>query len=370
MMTNFLLDWTSLSANVYVAYTQIFFSAVSIVFLFIYLDKAFEDIYRDAKVKPYRHLFGKYIFLYLCNVVSTYLTLMIGVLGALLSIVILLLNVLYIGLVFHRTGKDLTTSDLEIELTLYTREIIRKHIIYISGYVLLLILVIYCNNKENLFKPQKLGPGTIQSEDYEDIRNHLISLGMKQTIVEDLSPTECNYLKTAKSISSQSDTRTANGGVIQFYTYRITLEKSSRILIYYKWLQEPSNRLFQILEFDTGDLLHICELSSRSLYDDVHTQIPTEIISINDSINLNGHPYTEQKLANTGDNLRGYLAFSCTFPDGVLKLRQPMQIRLYYQVSIFNLPYLKIVDYMNYYDKYVNNMVYNRLTIPVADLYK
>lgn len=370
MMFNFLLDWTSISANSYVAYTQIFFSAISIVFLFIYLDKAFENMYQDAKVKPYKHLFSKYIFLYLCNVVCTYLTIVIGILGALISIVVLLLNVLYIALVFHQTGKDLTTSALEIELTSFTKKNTHKYILFIVGYVVVLIFVIYCNNKQNLFEPQKPGPGIVYSQDCEKTKQLLVSLGMKQNVVDDLSPTECNYLATAKAIASQTDMCDANGGVIQFFTYRITLDSSERILVYYHWLQEPSNRLFQVLEFDADDFYNICELSSRCLYDDSKTHQPMEIVSIEDSTNINGHPYTDQKLANTGDSLRGYLAFSYALSSDLQKPVQPMQLKLYYQVSIFNLPYLKIVDYMNYYDKYVNNIVYNRLTVPITSLYK
>ncbi len=371
MMVNFLLDWTSINSNLYVAYIQIAISVFIIVFLFIHLDKGFCTMYHDAGLNKYPHQFFKYIFLYLCNVVSTYLTIRLGILGALIAIIILLLNVLYIALAFRNIGKNLTSTNLEIELCSFSKEITRKYFIYLIGYILVLILTIYYSNKGSLVSSQSLDNNPNISKEYEDTKSHLISLGMNRTIVEDLSNKEYSYLSSAYSLTSQIDVQNANGGVIKINTYRIKLTNNSeRILIYYEWIEEPSNRLFQIIEYNTDSLHNICEINSSCLYRAPDSTISMEIASLDNSINRAGNPYTEQKLANIGDSLRGYLAFSYASLDSTNSPTSDMQINLYYQVSIFNLPYLKIVDYMNYYDKYKTNIVYNKLSIPVKDLFK
>lgn len=370
MLLNFMLDWTSLNTNPYVAYLQIACSTMVIVFLFIYLDKAFSSMYKDAGVAPYRYSFTKYIFLYLGNVVSTFLTIQTGILGALISIVILLFNVLYVGLAFHRIGKDLTFTALEIEFSSYGKNTLRKHICFICGYILVLCIIIYLNNKGNLFIPHESGRGSNLTEEYNNTKANLVSLGMDPSIVEDLAITEYEYLKEAISITSQINRYTINGGYIKFTTYRIKLKDSERIIVYYKWMEEPSNRLFQILEYDIGSLRNVCELNSRCLYTDPEQHMTMEIASVENSLNHKANPYTDQKLSNTGESLRGFLAFSYSSVEVPAKEIADMKINFYYQVSIFNLPYLKIVDYMNYYEQYQNNIVYNRLTIPVTELFK
>ncbi len=369
MMFNFLLDWTSINSNLYVAYLQITISAVIIIFLFIQLDKGFGSMYSDAGLTSYGHQFSKYILLYLCNVVSTYLTIQLGILGALIAIIILLLNVLYVALVFHRVGKDLTSSNLEIEFTAYSSKNNRNRMLFIIGYILVLALTIYYNNKSSLLASQSPDNNIGINQEFENTKSKLISLGMQKNIVEDLSPRECQYLSTANSLSSQTDTHNANGGTIKFTTYRIKLHNSERILIYYKWLKEPGNRLFQILEYNANCLKNICELNSSCLYNNPDSNTSMEISPIENSINENGHPYTNQKLSNIGDTLRGYFAFSYSKVEYSKLSTDSMQLNLYYQVSIFNLPYLKIVDYMNHYDKYTSNMVYNKLSIPITDLF-
>lgn len=369
MLLNFLLDWTSINTNQYVAYLQITCSAVIIVLLFIYLDKAFSSMYVDAGVGPYKNQFAKYIFLYLSNVVSTFLTIQTGILGALISIVILLLNVLYIALVFRRVGKDLTLSTLEIEFSTYEKNTLRKHIYFICGYIVVLCAIIYHNNKGNLFTPHESGRGSELTREYETTKTKLVSLGMKQAIVNDLSITEYEYLKEAQALTSQTNMFNINGGYIRFTTYRVKLKDSERIIVYYKWIEEPSNRLFQILEYSTGSLRNICELNSRCLYTDPEQQKTMAISSVENSLNHQANPYTEQKLSNTGDSLRGFLSFGYSSVNSTTDELADMEINLYYQVSIFNLPYLKIVDYMNYYDQYYTSIVYSRLTIPVTELF-
>ncbi len=369
MMFNFLMDWTSINSNLYVAYLQITISAVIIIFLFIQLDKGFGSMYIDANLTSYEHHFSKYILLYLCNVVSTYLTIQLGILGALIAIIILLLNVLYVALVFHRVGKDLTSSNLDIEFATYSSKHIHHHILFITGYILILALTIYFNNKSTLLASQSPDNNIGINHEFIDTKSKLISLGMQKNIVEDLSPRECQYLSTAISLSSQTDTKNANGGTIKFTTYRIKLYNSERILIYYKWLKEPENRLYQILEYSSNYLQNICELNSCFLYNNPDSNTSFEISSIENSINESGHPYTNQKISNIGDTLRGYFAFSYSQVDNSKLSTDSIQLNLYYQVSIFNLPYLKIVDYMNHYEKYTSNMVYNKLSIPITDLF-
>ncbi len=370
MMVNFLLDWTSISSNLYVTYIQITCSLIIITLLFIYLDKGFSSMYADAGFTSYRHPLFKYIFLYFCNVVSTYLTIQLGVLGALVSIIILLINVLYIALTFHRIGNELTKSSLEIELSTYTKSLLNKHFFYIAFYIVILGVTIYFSNKGSLFTPQSPDGSVNVSLKYEKIQSKLISLGMDKDLVKDLPTNENEYLSSASSILVQTDTKNANGGAIKFTTYRIKLDDAERILIYYNWIKEPDNRLFQILEYNQSSLHNICELNSCSLYSHPDNNQTIRISSVEDNINNAGNPYTNQKLSNVGDSLRGYLAFSYSPVDSSSLPLLDMQVELYYQVSIFNLPYLKIVDYMNDYEKYRTSIVYNRLTIPIIDLFK
>ena len=370
MMVNFLLDWTTINTNHYIAYIQIALSAIIIVFLFIHLDKGFSSMYADAGILKYRHRLLTYIFLYLCNVVSIYLTIELSIIGAIVSILILLLNVLYIALAFLRIGKDLTTSSLEIELSTYTKEVFHKYIKYIALYILLLGITIYYSNKSSLYASTPPDTNITSSQDHEAIKSKLISLGMKKNIVSDLSAKEYDYLSTVQSITTQIDKKNANGGVIQFISYHFQLKDCERILVYYEWLKEPGNRLFQVLEFDIHNFCYTFDLNSGCLYNDLDTNMPIKIASVDNSINIFGNPYTEQKLSNEGELLRGYLAFSYNTSDASRLDLSEMKINLYYQVSIFNLPYLKIVDYMNYYDKYKTSIVYNKLTIPITTLFQ
>ncbi len=369
MMVNFLLDWTSISSNLYVTYIQITCSLIIITLLFIYLDKGFSSMYADAGFSSYRHSLFKYIFLYFSNVVSTYLTIQLGVLGALMAIIILLVNVVYVALAFHRIGKELTKSSLEIELSTYSKALIRKHFYYIAFYIVILGVTIYFSNKGSLFTPPSPDGGVEVSQKYEKIQSKLISLGMAKSIVEDLPTSEYEYLSTASSILAQTDTKHANGGTIEFTTYRIKLSNSERIVVYYKWVEEPDNRLFQILEYQQNSLHNICELNSCNLYSHPDNNLSIRIASVEDNINNIGNPFTNQKLSNVGDSLRGYLGFSYSPVDSSTLPLVDMQVNLYYQVSIFNLPYLKIVDYMNDYEKHSTSIVYNRLTIPINDLF-
>ena len=370
MMINFLLDWTSFNSNIYVAYIQITVSSILIIIFFIQMDSGFSAMYHDAGIANYPHQFFKYIFLYLCNVLSTYLTMQLGILGALISIIILLLNVLYISLAFHKIGKTLTFSSLEIEISSYSHEMIRKHFFLVGGYILVLAVTIYYSNKSSLLVSQSPHNNIEISKEYEDTKSRLVSLGMKKSIVEDLPTSEYDYLTAAYSISSQADIQKVNGGTIQFTCYRIKSSNSERVVVYYKWLKEPDNRLFQILEFCTVGLQNICELNSGCIYSDPDSNLSMELPSQELSINKAGNPYTNQKLSNIGDSLRGFLAFSYSPVDTAKLPLNDMQINLYYQVSIFNLPYLKIVDYMDYYNNYKTNIVYNKLSVPITDLFK
>ena len=369
ILLNFLLDWTSINTNPYVAYIQITISGILVILLFIHLDKGFHSMYRDAGIRTYPHRLFKYIFLYLCNLASTFLTIRFGIIGAIISILILLLNVLYIILAFRDIGKTLTTSTLDIELDSYGTERVRRHVLFIISYLVLLTFIIYFSNKGALVTTRTPENNVEISEELQKTKKNLISLGMNKSIVEDLALKEYEYLATAYDIDTQTNVHNANGGVIRFTIYRVKLANAERIIVHYQWIEVPGNRLFQIVEYSKGSLHNIHELTSRCLYNEVDISTSMEIPSVVTSINLAGNPYTNQKLSNFGDSLRGYLSFSYINPDTYNFPFKEMQIDLYYQVSIFNLPYLLIDDYMNYYDQYSTSIVYNRLTVPITKLF-
>lgn len=370
MLLNFLLDWTSIYENRVIMSLQLICSITLITLLFYYLNTGFRGFYQEAGIPKYSNHLVFYIPLYWCTLAATYLAHRLGVLGALISIPILLLNILYIAIVFYRLGKSLSTTELEIDLNYFSKDSKQKILLLLCSYLVLLTVTIFLSNKGAFFESTSIIIDTNIATTSNEIRQKLQRLGMDEAIIDDLSldSTEFNEFASAQAIYQNKDTYQINGGELELSIFNVKRPEDYRLLIYYQWISEPSNRLYHIIECQSEDFNNVTNLNSRCLYDTVSQDKSTyQLSSISTGLNDGDFPYTHQKLSNDGTRLRGYLAFSYTT---INDSNDPLNLILnyYYQVSIFNLPYINIMDYMNHYDHLSSSYVYSRLSIPFTQM--
>lgn len=364
MLINFLIDWTIYHNNLVVTYIQIAFSATLIVLLFYNLNLAFKAIYASANITPYNNRLAQYITLYLCSISTTYLTVHLGILGALLSLFILILNILFLMLTFLQIGKMLSTVDIEITVTHYTKEETKRTISCLILYGIILCVTVFFSNKA-IFLPFSISKTLSEKQSsIEEAEKKLLDLDIPTDVLNDLPSSEIEYLLQATSIQSSKSIRTANNGSLEITLYEVDCSDYYRVIVHYKWLTPPSNRLYQILECQFNNEMPAEDITGLSVFTDEENNNILETPNLSIGLNNACYPYVQHKLSNDGDDLRGYLAFS--YRTEPKKKPTKFTVNCYYQVSVFNLPYLNIIDYMNEYKNHTNSFVFDRLNIPLT----
>lgn len=360
MLFNFLIDWTIYHNNLVITYIQITVSAILIVLLFFNLNLAFKTVYHLAGITSYSNRLAQYIILYLCSIAATYLTVHLGVLGAMISLLILIFNILFLMLTFLQIGNVLSTVDIDITITHYTVSDKKRSVFLLGIYGVLLFFTVLFSNKA-IFLPFSTSNTSSKQSSIADAENRLLNLGMKKEILDDLPASEIEYLLKANSVTERQNIRSINKGTLEITFYEIDCPDFKRVIVHYRWLTPPSNRLYQILECQYNNDTLSENITSSGFVTDIkqHTTLETPNISI--GLNDASYPYVQHKLSNEGEDLRGYLAFSY-HPDAN-KSPERFSINCYYQVSVFNLPYLNIIDYMNNYKSHTNSFVFDRLNI-------
>ncbi|MDO5521943.1 MAG: hypothetical protein Q4G58_15720 [bacterium] len=364
MLLNFLLDWTEYHNNLLLTYLQIATSAILILLLFFNLNQAFKEVYHCAGISPYTNRLAQYTILYLCSVITTYLTIHLGILGAMLSLFILILNIVFLLLAFYQIGNTLSKVDIDVTLSHYTFQEKKKIISYLGAYGALLCLTVFFSNKAIFLPFSSSNKFNVEQSSLADTESHLLDYGMSKEILTDLPSSEIEYLVKANFLSSKTVVQQANKGSLEITVYDIDCTEYHRVIVYYKWLTPPSNRLYQIVECKSVNSLNAENITSKGYVTISEENTNLETPNINLGLNAASYPYTEHKLSNEGDELRGYLAFSY-HPQNKKKDDTAITkyiINCYYQVSVFNLPYLDIVDYMDNYKSHTNNFVFDRLS--------
>ncbi|MDO5294299.1 MAG: hypothetical protein Q4F05_16305 [bacterium] len=364
MLLNFLLDWTEYHNNIILTYMQIATSVVLILLLFFNLNRAFKDVYHCAGITPYNNRLAQYTILYLCSVISTYLTIHLGILGAMLSLFILILNIVFLMLTFYQIGNTLSKVDIDVTLSHYSFAETRKIISYLGIYGALLCLTVFFSNKAIFLPFSSSNKFNVEQSSLADTESHLLDYGISKEIAADLPSSEIEYLVKATSLTTKKSVQHANKGSLEITLYDIDCTDYHRVIVYYNWLTPPSNRLYQIIECKSINSLNAENITSKGYVTISEDNANLETPNINLGLNKSSYPYTEHKLFNEGDNLRGYLAFSYR-PEKSDKNSNTVNkyvVNCYYQVSVFNLPYLDIVDYMDNYKNHTNNFVFDRLS--------
>lgn len=363
MLFNFLVDWTTYHNNLVFTYIQITVSAILIVLLFFNLNLAFKTVYHVAGITSYTNRLAQYIILYLCSIAATYLTVHLGVLGALISLLILIFNIVFLLLTFLQIGNVLSTVDIDITITHYSSSD-KKHSAFLLGlYGVVLFFTVFFSNKA-IFLPFSTSDTSSKQSSIANAENRLLSMGMRKEILDDLPAREIEYLLNANSIIERQNIRSINKGSLEITFYEVNCTDYNRVIVHYKWLIPPSNRLYQILECQykmdsLPENITSCGFVT-DMEDDTTLETPNISIGLNDA----SYPYVQHKLSNEGENLRGYLAFSYHPETGEMPER--FTVNCYYQVSVFNLPYLNIIDYMNNYKSHTNSFVFDRLNMTFA----
>lgn len=365
MLINFMIDWTKFHDNIVITYIQITIAAVLIISIFFYMNLAFKDIHRQAgALKSYNNRLNQYIILYLCTILSTYLTVHLGILGAMLSLFILILNIVFLMLTFYQLGTSLSKLDVELTLTHYTSAELRHIFFLLSGYGLILCMTIIVSNKALFLPVHSSSQLSSSNSEQNDTEKKLLDLGLDREVLADLPKSEIKLLETASSLTCDSSVKDVNNGSLKIIIYDIICEKEHRILVYYQWLTPPESRLYQIIEcqYPKDRNSAATHISSKAYVLNEKNRERLELPNIHLGLNDASYPYVQHKLSNAGNNLKGYLAFSYEpakeTGDGI-----SYTINYYYQASVFNLPYLNIMDYMNHYAEHTNSMVFDQISM-------
>lgn len=358
LLINFLLDWTNYNNAPILVCLQVIVSALLICLFFLFLDKS---ITKECKLHnlPVPHYFLHYIWFYLANLFATVLVLRIGILGILISIIIMLLNIIYLMFSFQKIASTLTDAKILIHVNPYKKQ--ATYIIYcgILLYIIALIVTIFITNKGILVQ-NKSSESVIHTNLYQDTINHLKRLQMKDNILSKLTDQELQELSTCTSLDYTWQEQEVNGGLLHFDIYNATLANSNRLLVFYQWKEKPSNRLYEALECLTP-FSSITNISGYSIYEKATENGPMlySIPAIKKGRNFRNAPYIQLKLSNTGKNMGGYFSFT-SIP--IEKENNRFTIVYYYQNSILNLPYRDILDYMNNSELEKSNTAYSKLT--------
>lgn len=364
MLINFTIDWTKYHDNITVTYIQITIAAILILGIFFNLNLAFKDIYKAAGVLDrYNNRLGQYNILYLCTIAATYLTIHLGILGAMLSLFILILNIAYLMLTFYQLGTNLSKLDVPLTLSYYTVSEKRQTVFLLGCYGILLSLTIIFANKA-LFLPvhssSQLGAETTEENETE---KKLLDLGLEKGILADLPESEIELLAEPSALYFDTSVKKINNGSLKVSIYDITCKEEHRVLVYYKWLTEPDSRLYQIIECQYPKDSAATHVTSKAYVKKEKEHENLELPNINLGLNRRSNPYTQHKLSNVGTDLRGYLSFSYTPSEKTRKKGARYTINYYYQASVFNLPYLNIIDYMNDYKEHTNSIVFDKVSL-------
>lgn len=354
-LINFLLEWTFIYTQSVLPYIQIGLNVILVCLLFTQLNLGFSKIYEENHL-PYHNSLCRFLFLYLCTVISTFLTIKLGVVGALISLLLLLINVIYVALSFYRIGEVLSHSNATVEVQSISNQELQRFSLLGMGYLIILVLVIFLSNKGAFFQSTSTKRFDEETTGYIETQNLLHSLGMDTDYILLLDTDELKELASVTDSEEKVDSYKINGGELELTIYNFKRTSDYRMYIYYRFTSAPSNRLFHILECEATNLTNINTLSSLCVFDEDNTT--KEIPTIQCTFNKSNNPYSYQKIPNDGTNLRGYLAFNYTPLDSAKKPN--MMINYYYQVSIFNLPYVSIVDYMNRHEEHSTSYVHNK----------
>lgn len=361
LLVNFLLDWTNLNHSSIIVCLQVIISALLICLFFVFLDKSITNEYKVHNIHIHHYLLH-YIWLYLTNLLATALVIKIGILGLIISLIIMLLNIIYLMFSFQQIASTLTERKLLIHVNPYKKKTFHKIIGGFACYLILLILTIFFANK-GVFVQNETSQTVIHTDIYQDTIDHLKQLTMKESILNELTDQELQQLSTCTALDYTSHEQKVNGGLLHFDIYNATLVKTNRLLVFYQWKEKPSNRLYEALECPTS-FSSINTISGYSIYEK-KTDDGSMIYSIpviKKGINLKTAPYIQLKLSNTGENMGGYFSFNYTSTE---KSNNHFTILYYYQNSILNLPYRDIIDYMNSSEEEESSSAYSKIVCEI-----
>lgn len=359
MLANFMIDWTRFHDNITITYLQIGIAAVLIIGIFFNLNQAFKDIFHKANaVEHYNNRLNQYIVLYLCTIFSTYLTIHLGTLGAMLSLFLLILNICFLMLTFYQLGNSLSKLDCDLVLTYYSIPEKRRLIGFLATYIAALTLLVIVSNKA-LFLPVRPSSQLGSNESQQgEIEKRLLDLGFDKEALHTLPKEEIALLANASSLSSDTSVKEINNGTLSVTLYHIFCKEDYRVIAYYKWLTPPDSRLYEVMEVQFNNWTSMTDITSKTYVEKEDHSL--ELSNLNIGQNSHSYPYVQHKLPNTGDKISGYLSFSYK-PNS--KTIPKFTLYVYSQISVFNLPYVSIIDYMNDFENYKNSMIFDQNTL-------
>ncbi len=368
LLFNFLIDWTVLANNKSIIFIQIVISAIIICALFYHLSLAVREECLRLNLPPIANYFYYFIYLYLCNYLAVLLVLQIGLIGILSSLLIILINLIYIIIAFNSTSKHLTANNRFLTVSKFDLHYSRHLLISGVCYFVALISVILISNKGFFDQSEAERAVNIKEEKYQILSQYLVNLGVRQQIINDLSNEELNHYQNILRVEHSEYRYNINGGTLHIDVYILHKMLNKRLLVYYEWIESPSNRLYELIECNTTILKDINFITGASIYDTIENDKPVtySLLPADKGLNNKLFPYVKLKLSNEGDNMRGYLAFDYSLNGPAIKQNgKSFSLTFYYQNSIFNLPYIDILDYMNDYDSLSGNIAFGSYNVPV-----
>lgn len=360
ILMNFLLDWTVLASNDVVLILQVGSSILIVCFIFYNLNEALQLECQALQLPPIRNYFQHYSWIYIANYLCMLLVFQFGLIGILISIIIILFNVLYLIIVFHSVENTLMASNTYIPVEVYSKSQFYCILLYFGAYSVLLVTTIFLSNKIDWFS-SSTSNFTHSEYNIQETKDSLLQLGFSQTILSDLPEDELYHLRSTQSLQLQTQQHSVNGGTLAISVYTLTLPQSNRLLLYYHWITPPSNRLYQIFEYQVLPHTQIDTITGNIIYKDHNTHSTIFSDETSSGFNVRNNPYIKLKLPNEGSDIRGYFAFNYYNPE--IQSMKEMDFLFYYQSSIFNLPYIDIIDYMNSADPVTSTNAHSKLKL-------
>lgn len=225
---------------------------------------------------------------------------------------------------------------------------------------LLLPIVSYFSNISYIKPLSETGKMT---DEILEIKNNLVSLGMEETIANDLLPEELALYKGATSVAMYSYDRTfkSDKSNLKITTCAVKLtENRSRILHFMEWLTPPMFRGADALSFDFNKDIVFCtdnnisvtsisETSGKKVYfkSDERAQFQIDNFFTVSEVNLFEVPLGK------GSNLRMYISFEVIVP---LHYCTGFVINYYHKPFYVAFPYKSAEDFVK---KIGNNSSFN-----------
>lgn len=357
LLLNFLIDWTTFYNNNIIGMIQILSSTVATCLFFYELNLGLEKICMENGVTIYNSMLKNYIPLYCTTLCWNLFFSNLGALSALISLIFLIINVLYLIFTLNSAGKSVSLITTRFPKKFITKPLIYQICLGSFIYILLTIFVCQITNK-GLYNPNILVTASSEQKGrMTETRQQLITLGMDESIAFDLSKTELDYYKTVTQIKKSASSYSYGGGNLELLTFHCTLsDDKTRVLFYYRWLTPPDCRFYDLIEGTINGSLIYETMYSQTLFDtDTSGDSNTYTIpSIALSINEKGNPFVKQKLSNKGKNYRGYLGIT-TVPEDDFS----STFTYYHQHSILNVPYTDIIDVMNHSSDLSYNTIFD-----------